>query len=664
MRNLVNITDDYLSKPTDFSIQIVGSWGYGKTYFYRNSLEKQIYNKPTHNDANKKYKPIYISLFGLKSVEDIATKIVLDFYQSKYFQDYFKKTLTKKRLKITQSVLKIGLRGFLNFKRLGNVNDYLTDIKTIGENVLDTNELVICFDDLERKDSSLKIEDLTGYINSLVDEGIKVLIISNEDLLLKDGEVYKSLKEKIIGITVEFIPSTKETLLNIIKLRYSTFPVYLNYLTENIDDLIKLSQATNNNFRHIIYALDSLHHCYSKIKNDIIDTNHEISEKVKLELKNISLLTLALAVEYKSSAIKYIDLKDYKEDYLFLHELFSSNQQNNIKTEEKEKTKLEILFAKYDITKDQYHLYESIYNYVTAYDEFNIEPFKTEFKKKFNLEKGQVLPQYELINSLSYQNCFNLSDEEYREKTLALIDNAKNGQYAAVDYLSVMHYAERLNNILDLNLEEVKDSLIIGLRKFIQNLPTSNDLSFSQFEMSGRMGEISEVNKQLYKAGMVEIKLFQEKQTKDKIESIANLLTSDPAEFEKQYQADNNFRFHLAHYSFLNYINLEELFEKIKKANSQTIHFLRNFFKDRYESIDKLKDELQNYKKFTTLLIEYREQLTNEPGNKIRNFLISEFTDSLIVIRDKGVQLYEPEPVEQEEGLHTTLGFVQVGQTE
>lgn len=645
MRNIENITDDYLSKSTDFAIQIVGSWGYGKTYYYRNTLEKLIYSKPTHNDADKKYKPIYISLFGLKSVEDIVTKIVLDFYQSKCFQDYFKRTLTKKRLIITQSVLKIGFRGFLNFKKLGNVNDYLTDINTIGKNVLDTNELVICFDDLERIDSSLKIEDLTGYINSLVDEGIKVLIISNEDLLLKDGVVYKSLKEKIIGITVEFIPNTKETLLNIIKLRYSTFPVYLNYLTENIDDLIKLSQATNNNFRHIIYALDILHHCYSKIKNDIIDTNHEICEKVKLELKNISKLTLALAVEYKSSAIKFNDLEDYKEDNLFLHELFSSIQQNNIKTEEKEKTKLEILFAKYDIAKDQYHLYESIYNYVTAYDEFYIEPFKTEFKKKFNLEKGQVSPQYELINTLSYQNCFNLSDEEYREKTLALIDNAKNGQYAVDNYLSVMHFAERLNNILDLNLEEVKDSLIIGLRKIIQNLPTSYDKNFNQFEMSGRMSEISEVNKQLYEAGMEEIKLFQEKQIKDKIESIANLLTSDPAEFEKQYQADNNFRFHLAHYSFLNYVNLEELFEKIKKANSQTIQFLSIFFKQRYERNEKLKDELQNFKIFTTLIIKYREELSIENGNKIRNFLIREFTESLIEIRDKGVKQYETEPL-------------------
>src|ERR1039457_1779605 len=195
MRNLSTSVKEYLSKSTEFAIQITGDWGHGKTYFYRKTLQKLICDFPTFNNANKKYKPIYISLFGLKSIEDIATKIVFDFYQSSYFKDYFYK---KKKLKVTQSVLKMGLKGFLKFSRLGNLNDYAIDIKKIGENALDINEIVICFDDLERKDSSLNIEDLTGYINSLVDEGIKVLIISNEDLLLKKGKQYKNLKEKII----------------------------------------------------------------------------------------------------------------------------------------------------------------------------------------------------------------------------------------------------------------------------------------------------------------------------------------------------------------------------------------------------------------------------------------------------------------------------------
>lgn len=646
MRNLQNVISDYLSKPTDFAVQVVGSWGYGKTYYYRKTLEPLICNTPTVTDATKKYKPVYISLFGLKSVEDIATKIVMDFYQSKYFKAYFSKRLLRKRLKITQSILKIGLRGFLNFKRLGSVNDYLTDIKTIGENVLDSHELIICFDDLERKDSALKIEDLTGYINSLVDEGIKVLIISNDDLLLKEGDTYKNLKEKIIGISVEFVPNAEHTLESIIKLRYSTFPFYSKFLTDIFDDLLNICKATNYNFRHIIYALDSLHNCYSKIKTEILDCNNDISEKLLQEFKPISNLALALAVEYKSSSLKYSDLKEYASDIIFLKEIFSDS--SNSSKNQKEKTRLEIFLEKYGIAKEGFQMYASIFNYVTAYDEFNTETFVYEFKKRFNLEKGKVLPQYELVNSLSYQNCFNLTDDEYKVKTLKLIEYAEDGQFAPADYLSVMHFAERFNNVLGLNLEEVRDKLITGFKKYIQQQLTSSDISFSQFEMSGKMGEISEVNRQLYKAGMAEIKKFEEQKAKDKVQAIADLLTSNTAEFENQYRTDNNFRFHLSYYSFLNYINLKEFVDKIEEAEGQTLFFLRHFFKDRYENIEKLKDEFENLKKFTTLLTNYSNKINQENGNNIRKYVINEFVESLTIIIERGNRIFEKSKSVQE----------------
>lgn len=133
---------------------------------------------------------------------------MVDFFQSSTFKSYRKDKNVGKRLKITESVLKIGMRAFLGYYKLGSLNEYITDIRTIGKNVLDTSELIICFDDLERADSSLKPKDLWGYINSLSDEQVKVLIIANEDLLLKEGNEYSDLKEKIIGRTVEYVPES------------------------------------------------------------------------------------------------------------------------------------------------------------------------------------------------------------------------------------------------------------------------------------------------------------------------------------------------------------------------------------------------------------------------------------------------------------------------
>jgi hypothetical protein len=638
MKNLEKIASDYLLKQTDFAIQIVGSWGYGKTYYYRNTLEDLIYATPTYTDASKNYKPIYISLFGLKSVEDIATKIVLDFYQSKLFKTYLKKTEVKKRLKITQSILKIGLRGFLNFQQLGSPNEYLTDIKTIGENVLDTSELVICFDDLERKDSSLNIEDLTGYINSLVDEGIKVLIISNEDLLLKSGDQYKNIKEKIIGITVEFVPNVAETLKNIIKRRYSTFPVFTSYLNENIDLLINLSETIDNNFRHLTYALDSLHDCYSQIRNQIIDGNNEIKEKVNEELKNIFVFTIALAVEYKSSRLKYGDKSDYEASNIFLEDLFADNTMADSSKNDTTETKLNTLLSSYKIPREQYHFYESIFNYVTGHDEFSIDNFIVEFKKIFHLEKGNILPQYTVLNSLNYPNCFSLDDKAYQEQTLKLIEYASEGRYSPVEYLSIMHYVERFDNILNLNLEDVKNKLLAGLITVIK-IGAFPDHSYSQFDMSGRMSEISAINKQLYKEGMAAIKQEKRNKIKQKILNAVDLLTSDIQEFQRRYETEQDFRLHLDHYGFLNNVEPSTLLEKIKVADNHTLFFLQQFFRDRYRDRAKLIQEFESLKNITDLLIQYNSELSATQTQKIKAYVVNQLTNTLISFRDSAEKL-------------------------
>jgi len=639
-------------------MQITGRWGCGKTYCYREILEPYIRARKVANTkcrlllplllllkcrhrkvANKKYKPVYISLFGLKSVEDIETKIAMGFYLSKYFKAYFSKKETLKKLKITQSISNIVFRGLSNFIKLGNINtnfkEYAADIKAIGKNVLDTKELVICFDDLERKDSALNIENLTGYINNLIDEGVKVLIISNDDLLLKDGDVYKNLKEKIIGISVEFVPNVKETLQSIIKEKYSRHPLYLKYLNENIDDLVKLSEATDHNFRHIIYALGILRNCYLKIRTEIIDRKNEMSEKLQAELKPISNLILALAIEYKSSSLKYSDFKKYAKD-LSVDQIYSNN--SNSSNSQKEKKKVERLLKKYNILKEHYHIYPSIFNYVTAHDEFNTESFIGEFKEKFKLDQGKVPPQYEALNSLSYRNCFNFSDEEYRDATLAVIEYAEDGKFVLPsDYMTVMHYAERFNNVFGFNLVEVKDKLIKGLKTCVQRQsPSSAHINFSQFRATGRGSEISDINKQLYKAGIPEIKRFEEQAIKDKIrKSIDELLINNTLEFENHYIANNKFLAVLSEHAFLNYINLEEFIDKIKAANGTTLFSLIYFFKEKYENSEKIKDEFDNLKKFTSLLSEYQEKLSQVDGNKLRSCVLKEFIEALTKLIEK-----------------------------
>ena len=632
MRNIENVITEYLSKQTDFAVQIVGNWGYGKTYYYRNNLVPLINKTETFKNANKKYKPVYISLFGLKSVEEIATKIVLEFYQSKIFGKYFSSNPFKKRLRVTQSLLKIGIRGFLSFKRLGSVNDYLTDVQSIAENVLDTSELIVCFDDLERKAKSFNIEDLIGYINSLVDEGVKVLIISNDDLLLKEGDVYKNLKEKVIGINVEFLPDTKNILESIIKTRYQGFQVYSTFLNENIDELVAVSVAAKNNFRHIIYALDCLQNFYSKVKNDIIDCKNDIAKKLQVELKSISKILVSWAIEYKSSELKHTDISDYSSDSLFLYEVFSENIDNTSKTDSKDKAKVKLFFEKYGIDRNDYFLHESIFKYVTASDEFNVEFFITEFTKRFNLGQGKTLLQYEILDSLHYKNYLELSGEQYKMNTLSMIEYAEKGFFTPVDYLTVMHFSERFDNILNLNLEDVRDKLIAGLKKAFADNPEASKFLKVEFEMSGASDEISENNKGIYQAGLEEFKKNEDLQQKEEYKKISDLLINDTEEFRRKYDSDPNFQTTASYYSFLADVNINEFAEKIKRGDNSSITYIKIFLEKRYKNVEKLKSEIHSISALKDSLLNYKNELTNNDTDILRKYVFDEFYEFLTKI--------------------------------
>lgn len=620
MKNLSQTVTQYLSKPTDYAIQVSGDWGIGKTHYYRNSLQTFISNQPVYSNQNKNYKPIYISLFGLKSIEDIATKIVFDLYQSKLFNKYFKYRWFKRKLRITSSILKISLRGFLNFHRLGNTNDYLTDITELGSDVLDSSELVICFDDLERKDSSLNIEDLTGYINSLVDEGIKVLLISNDDLL-QNEPTYKNFKEKIIGITIEFVPEIERTIKGITQDRYQPSELYQKFIDENWSQILILSNSAKNNFRHLIYALDNFHYCYSCIEKEIFQPKHEIADKMKEEMSNIFKLTMALSIEYKASTIKHTDYDTFDSNYQFAKSLLTDDKEKNTT-----KSKYDIFVEKYNISKDEYHCYKNIYNYVTGYDEFDIYNFIEEFKKEFKLEQGNIPPHYEVFNSLSYRKCFLLTDEEYRAQTETLISYAQSGLFLPSEYLSIMHFAERFDNMLDLNLNHVKEILADGLKQSIKE--KGNDYNFTQFKYSGQFQEISNLTKELFELGITEFEVEHLQRENSKTQERLSLLINDTEEFRIKYYSEPSFKGYFTYTPIFNNISPIDFIEGIKRANSETIYFINYFIKETFQN--KIKNDYCGEKEINfisdtrTMLIEYKNDLATSQNQKLRLYVIND----------------------------------------
>ena len=76
MNELIDSICDYIRKPyTDYAIMLNGKWGSGKTYFWNNNLRDKI---EKISNEGKKYKTIYISLYGVNSLEEISKKLFIE----------------------------------------------------------------------------------------------------------------------------------------------------------------------------------------------------------------------------------------------------------------------------------------------------------------------------------------------------------------------------------------------------------------------------------------------------------------------------------------------------------------------------------------------------------------------------------------------------------
>lgn len=177
--------DEYLY---DYAVMIDGTWGCGKTYFVLKTLKVRLKEheekKAESIKGYKKRSIIYISLYGVKSTEDISKKICMEAYFGK--TDKMGKAL-KKGADAISSLVPIALEVAKPFT--GNVELKQEDIGSVIESFLPIKNSILIFDDLERCDCS--INEILGYINSFVEhEKMKVIIVANQE------EIGKSVTEK------------------------------------------------------------------------------------------------------------------------------------------------------------------------------------------------------------------------------------------------------------------------------------------------------------------------------------------------------------------------------------------------------------------------------------------------------------------------------------
>ena len=191
---LVNQFEEYLDKycksesPPNYAVLVTGEWGHGKTHQVISYLDK-FYNQ-IHEKA------IYVSIFGLKSVDEIYNEIVANISPLSRGASNLKKIVNSVRNSPT----------YLDLAASTIPNMITNHIKT------QIKDKIIVFDDLER--ASLKIEETLSVISDCLARGCKVIMITNSDKLKRkcEDEKFKfdEIKEKVVGQELRVIPNYEQ----------------------------------------------------------------------------------------------------------------------------------------------------------------------------------------------------------------------------------------------------------------------------------------------------------------------------------------------------------------------------------------------------------------------------------------------------------------------
>ncbi|MBT4192992.1 MAG: hypothetical protein HOM14_09080 [Gammaproteobacteria bacterium] len=330
---IISAIKAYLDRSnTQYAVMIDGEWGTGKTYFYKSEI------KPLVGD----YEAIYISLFGLKTIQDIEDEIFKTISLQQAGSEKTHKGILSLYPEILEDV-KIGGSGYaVQFL----INQWKENSRR------NNTPFVLCLDDLERWEGNFNI--CLSYINKLVEhENAKCILIGNlKALEQEDQKGFEKAKDKSIGHIYKLenkIDVVFTAALSLINFKNVTSHNFIKTLiNENYYQLSNiLNQAKYKNIRTIAEAIQLYEYIFNK--NPISFTS---SKSLAFSYFCSLLATLILFKKYFiNHDVREKLLNGYNstnQGYAFLNELgyFDENEIDYITNESK--FLLEVIFSRAD----------------------------------------------------------------------------------------------------------------------------------------------------------------------------------------------------------------------------------------------------------------------------------------------------------------------------
>jgi hypothetical protein len=304
----------YRAQPNpQYAVLLKGGWGSGKTWFIKKLLDEYESGDAAKNSPLSKKRElqrnIYISLFGIKTIEEIETKLIA-LMTSKWQKGLkFLGSLATGAIKTTVKVdLNEALESANGLFNLCNKDKLKSSLDAFDEMALSLDvdlsqeknaasepkfkPLLIVFDDLER--AQMDVGVILGYINNLTEHSkIHAVIVADEEKLLKSNETpqtsrdYAATKEKLIGATFEVAHDTNDMFDDLIK----------QARDENIQALLETHRATliaiheasgYKNLRLLKQLTCDFEHIYQQLPNN---TKHN-TQFLKVFLGQYAVLSL------------------------------------------------------------------------------------------------------------------------------------------------------------------------------------------------------------------------------------------------------------------------------------------------------------------------------------------------------------------------------------
>jgi hypothetical protein len=601
---LTNRILQYLELETNYAIIINGDYGIGKTHYIKNELFPKVKDKLIPNSVkDEKFYPIPISLFGVNTIDEIQNQIFIELYP----------ILKNKGVKIAAGLGKSVFKFFSG----SDFKEFVSDLNTSSGDLIDFGKILLCIDDIDRKSKDLDLIEVFGFVNNLVENlNAKIILIANEDELRKevniDNDNYSVLKEKVIGISINFQSNVSSIFDQVIKNKYKTkHEKYYDFLICHKELIVKRIEQNKDNLRNLLFFLEHFKVIYNDTsKYFLTETKFE---SIKFEvLHSIIDFALPIAIEYKMGKLNVSNFDKIQEIYQGTFISFSSLS-NPKKVEETPKTYSDEYREKYILNRQIKKFYsDTIFKYITGSSAFLIDQFSDELNLIYKFEDNKIPEREQVLGSLNYWNCVDLSYQEYRRLTNKLLDFVDKGDFTIEQYPTVFHYALRFDNLLKFKIDKLKTRFKKGILRGQKNYQHVTDFHFriSIDKTSEFFDDQKEMLEFCYQLND-NLKKSIETQKTDKL---FNLFLNDFDSFIDMIEDHNN-EFHYTPFFLI--FDINKTWNRLKKVtNTQLINF-GFYFRNRYRV--QIYEGLFPEKEFlTSLELKIKEELDNEKTLKMK----------------------------------------------